>query len=156
MTSSIQSSCLNRRELEYLRAKDLVVGPMYIFFWTKKCSITLIMSFRTGLARIARRLAAKEDSALHVVRNDWSGVACQFWVNTIISLTVHCKWKIYQMNVTSVLLNGVLEEERYVNQPQDYEIKRQEDKVYRLKKALYGLKQASRAWYTKIDTYFFE
>lgn len=60
------------------------------------------------------------------------------------------------MNVTSVLLNGVLEEERYVNQPQDYEIKRQEDKVYRLKKALYGLKQASRAWYTKIDTYFFE
>jgi hypothetical protein len=40
-----------------------------------------------------------------------------------------------------------------VQQPPGYEIKGQEDKVYRLKKALYGLKQAPRAWYNRIDSY---
>ena len=39
-------------------------------------------------------------------------------------------------------------------QPQGYERKGEEYKVYRLKKALYGLKQAPRAWYSRIETYF--
>ena len=38
------------------------------------------------------------------------------------------------------ILNGILEEEVYVNQPPGYEIQGQEHKVYILKKALYGLK----------------
>ncbi|KAM1597014.1 hypothetical protein ACFX1R_033897 [Malus domestica] len=51
-------------------------------------------------------------------------------------------------------LNGVLEEEVYVEQPDGFVIKGSEDKVYKLHKALYGLKQAPRAWYSEIDTYF--
>ena len=46
------------------------------------------------------------------------------------------------MNVKFAFLNGTLEEEVYVEQVTRYEIKRKEDKVYKLKKALYGLKQA--------------
>ena len=57
------------------------------------------------------------------------------------------------MDVNSTFLNGNLEEEVYVEQPQGYEVPRQENKVYRLKKALYGLKQAPRAWYNRIDSY---
>ena len=56
----------------------------------------------------------------------------------------------------SAFLNGYLEEEVYVEQPQGYEVPGQEHKVYRLKKALYGLKQAPRAWYSRIDTYLIE
>jgi hypothetical protein len=43
-------------------------------------------------------------------------------------------------------LNGIMEEEVYVQQPSRYEIREHEEKVYRLKKSLYGLKHAPRAW----------
>ena len=51
------------------------------------------------------------------------------------------------MHVKSTFLNGILEEEIYVQQPPRYEVGGKEDKVYRLKKELYGLKQAPRAWH---------
>ena len=50
-------------------------------------------------------------------------------------------------------MNGYLEEDVYVEQPQGYEVSGQEHKVYRMKKALYSLKQAPRAWYSHIDSY---
>ena len=58
------------------------------------------------------------------------------------------------MDVKSAFLNGVLEEEAYIEQPLGYEVKGQEDKVLKLKKSLYGLKQAPRAWNNRIDKYF--
>nr|GEX72046.1 hypothetical protein [Tanacetum cinerariifolium] len=56
----------------------------------------------------------------------------------------------------SAFLNGLLEEEVYVEPPDGYVAKGQEGKVLRLKKALYGLKQAPHAWNTRIDKYFQE
>ena len=58
------------------------------------------------------------------------------------------------MDAKFSFLNGVLQEEVYIDQPQGYVKKNEENKVYRLKKALYGLKQALRAWYSRIDNYF--
>jgi hypothetical protein len=72
----------------------------------------------------------------------------------ILSIAAQKKWKIFQMDVKFDFLNGVLEEEVYVEQPPGYLQQGEEDKVFKLKKALYGLKQAPRAWYTRIDTYF--
>ncbi|KAM1810903.1 hypothetical protein ACFX12_027595 [Malus domestica] len=63
-------------------------------------------------------------------------------IRLLISLAAQNKWKIQQMDVKFAFLNGVLEEEVYIQQSSGYEIKAHEDKVLKLKKALYGLKQA--------------
>ena len=55
------------------------------------------------------------------------------------------------MDVNISLLNKVIEEEVYIEQPQGFEINQRETHVCRLKKALYGLKQAPRAWYARMD-----
>ncbi|KAI5348811.1 hypothetical protein L3X38_001698 [Prunus dulcis] len=73
---------------------------------------------------------------------------------TLVALAAHKNWKLYQLDVKSAFLNGVLEEEVYVDQPDGFVVKGSEDKVYKLHKALYGLKQAPRAWYGEIDTDF--
>ncbi|CAL8138498.1 unnamed protein product [Prunus armeniaca] len=75
-------------------------------------------------------------------------------IRTVLALAAQLKTKIYQLDVKSAFLNGELEEEVYVEQPQGYVEKGREDKVYRRRKALYGLKQAPRAWNNKIDHYF--
>ena len=60
----------------------------------------------------------------------------------IISQAVQFKWPIFQMDVKSAFLNGVLKEEVYLKQPPGYVKIGEENKVLKLKKALYGLKQA--------------
>eukprot|EP00253_Pinus_taeda_P032282 PITA_32282 len=77
-------------------------------------------------------------------------------VRAVLSIAAQNKWKVYQMDVKSTFLNGVLIEEVYIEQPLGYVKKGQEHKVCKLKKALYGMKQAPRAWYSRIDSYLQE
>nr|CAN65499.1 hypothetical protein VITISV_010671 [Vitis vinifera] len=74
-------------------------------------------------------------------------------IRILLALAAQMGWKIYQPDVKSAFLNGYLEEEIFVEQPEGFVVKGKEDKVYHLKKALYGLKQAPRAWYSRINAY---
>lgn len=71
----------------------------------------------------------------------------------VLAVSIENKWLFYQMDVKFIFLNGILEEEVYVNHPLGYEIYGQQYKVYNLKKALYSLKQEPRAWYHYINSY---
>jgi hypothetical protein len=59
-------------------------------------------------------------------------------------------WKLHQMDVKTTFLNGDIEEEIYIEQPNGFVIHEKESHVCRLKKALYGLKQAPSSWYARI------
>ena len=54
-------------------------------------------------------------------------------------------------DVKMTFLNGVVEEEVYVEQPLGFETRDRESHVCILKKSLYGLKQEPRTWYDRID-----
>jgi hypothetical protein len=57
------------------------------------------------------------------------------------------------MDVKTAFLNGVVEEEVYVEQPKGFEVGSRKTHVCRLRRALYGLKHAPQAWYSRIDSY---
>ena len=57
------------------------------------------------------------------------------------------------MDVKTTFLNGVIEEEVYIEQPQGFEVEDRWTHICKLKKAMYGLKQALRDWYGRIDNF---
>jgi len=74
-------------------------------------------------------------------------------IKILLSIACHLDFKLYQMDVKSAFLNGVLQEEVYVEQPKGFQDPHHPHHVYKLKKELYGLKQAPRPWYERLTTY---
>ena len=74
-------------------------------------------------------------------------------IRLVLALAAQNNWIVHQMDVKSAFLNGILQEEVYIDQPPGFIKKGEENKVCRLKRALYGLKQAPRAWYSRINGY---
>ena len=72
----------------------------------------------------------------------------------MLALSAQMGCKIHQMDVKTTFLNGKIEEEVYIEQPEGFEAFDRELHVCQLKRDLYGLKQAPHAWYTRIDNYF--
>jgi hypothetical protein len=80
-------------------------------------------------------------------------VARDTLIRTIISLATKMKWKLHQMDVKTTFLNGIIEEEVCIEQPQGFEVEDRKTHVCKLNKALYGLKEAPRAWYGRVDNF---
>ncbi|GKA86527.1 copia protein [Tanacetum coccineum] len=66
-------------------------------------------------------------------------------VRMFVAYAAHKNFTIYQMDVKTAFLNGQLEEEVFVSQPDRFVDTDFPNHNYRLKKALYDLKQAPRA-----------
>ncbi|GMF42168.1 unnamed protein product [Phytophthora fragariaefolia] len=61
--------------------------------------------------------------------------------------------EIHQMDVKTAFLNGYLEEEIYMVQPEGFTIPGKGHLVCKLLKSLYGLKQAPRVWYQSLSVF---
>ena len=72
-------------------------------------------------------------------------------IRVLIALATIRKLVIHQMDVKTAFLNGELEKEEYMKQPEGIVILGQEKKVCKLIRSLHGLKQASKQWHQKFD-----
>lgn len=75
-------------------------------------------------------------------------------IRTLLALAAQKKLEVHQMDVETAFLNGDLEEEIYMDQPDGF--KEDETLVCRLKKSLYGLKQSPRCWNKKLTNFLIE
>lgn len=71
-------------------------------------------------------------------------------IRLLLALASKQGWQVHHLDVKSAFLNGELQEEVYMSQPEGFVKEQQQNKVYRLFKALYGLRQAPRAWNARL------
>ncbi|GJQ90127.1 retrovirus-related pol polyprotein from transposon TNT 1-94 [Tanacetum coccineum] len=76
-------------------------------------------------------------------------------IRIFLAYAAHMNMIVYQMDVKTTFLNGIMREEVYVSQPDGFVDQDNPNHVYKLKKALYGLKQALRAWYDLLSKFLF-
>ena len=105
-----------------------------------------------SIDRHKARLVAKGFSQVEGIDFDetFAPVARLSSIRALLALGAHYDWEIHQMDVRTAFLNGDLDEEIYMAQPEGFVQRGQENLVCKLTKALYGLKQAGRQWYQKM------
>jgi hypothetical protein len=101
------------------------------------------------VTRNKARLVAKGYSQVEGLDFDetYAPVARLESIRKLLAYATYHGFKLYQMDVKSVFLNGPIKEEVYVEQPPGFKNSEYLNHVYKLSKTLYGLKQAPRAWY---------
>jgi hypothetical protein len=72
-------------------------------------------------------------------------------IRSLLAVVAAEHWELEMLDIKTAFLNGLLEEEVYVNHPPGYP-QGPPGTVLRLHKSLYGLKQAPRAWHQCLDT----
>ncbi len=135
-------------ELSILPTGRKSVGCKWVFRTKRDASGEIV--------RHKARLVAKGYSQVAGVDFDetFAPVAKFITIRCILAIGAAMDWEIHQMDVKTAFLNGVLEVEIYMDQPEGFVQKGKEHLVCKLKKALYGLKQSPRAWYHRIDSFF--
>ncbi|RWR92156.1 Gag-protease-integrase-RT-RNaseH polyprotein [Cinnamomum micranthum f. kanehirae] len=119
------------------------VGCKWVFKTKRDC--------KGNIERHKARLVAKGFNQKEGIdyTETFSPVSRKDSLRIVMALVAHYDLELHQMDVKTAFLNGDLEEEVYMCQPEGFIIEDQEDMVCKLKKSIYGLKQASRQWYLK-------
>ena len=81
----------------------------------------------------------------------YSPVARLTTIRVLLSLAASHGLLVHQMDVKTAFLNGELDEEIYMDQPDGFIVEGQEGKVCKLLNSLYVLKQALKQWHEKFD-----
>ena len=68
-----------------------------------------------------------------------------------IMLAIATFYEIWQMDVKTAFLNGLLKEELYMMQPEGFVNLKGANKICKLQQSIYGLVQASRSWNIHFD-----
>ncbi|GJT16659.1 retrotransposon protein, putative, ty1-copia subclass [Tanacetum coccineum] len=72
-------------------------------------------------------------------------------IRILIAISPFYDYEIWQMDVKTVFLNGYLDEDIYMVQPEGFVDTKYPKKLCNLQRSIYGLKQASRSWNKRFD-----
>ncbi|KAL0307463.1 UNVERIFIED_CONTAM: Retrovirus-related Pol polyprotein from transposon RE2 [Sesamum angustifolium] len=72
-------------------------------------------------------------------------------IRIMLAIAAWYDYEIWQMDVKTAFLNGFVEEEIYMDQPEGFTVVGEEQNVYHLQRSIYCLKQASRSWNIRFD-----
>nr|GEX32626.1 retrovirus-related Pol polyprotein from transposon TNT 1-94 [Tanacetum cinerariifolium] len=86
----------------------------------------------------------------------FASVARMEAIRIFLAYAAHKSFTVFQMDVKTAFLHGLLKEDVYVCQPKGFIDVDHPSHVFKLKKALYGLKQAPRAWYDELSTFLLQ
>ncbi|GJZ53694.1 retrovirus-related pol polyprotein from transposon TNT 1-94 [Tanacetum coccineum] len=134
-------------EFERLKVWKLVPIPDRAMIISLKWIFKVKLNEYGGVLKNKARLVTKgyrqekeidfEESFAHVVLIEA--------IRIFLAYAAHKNMVVFQMDVKTAFLNGILKEEVYVSQPEGFVNQENPNHVFRLKKAHYGLKQAPRA-----------
>ncbi|GKF22629.1 retrotransposon protein, putative, ty1-copia subclass [Tanacetum coccineum] len=99
------------------------------------------------------RLVAKGHTQTYGIdyEETFSHVADIRAIRILIAIAAYYDYEIWQMDVKTAFLNGRLDEDIYMDQPEGYVDPNYPNGVCKLQRAIYGLKQASRQWNKRFD-----
>ncbi|KAK8547551.1 hypothetical protein V6N12_031688 [Hibiscus sabdariffa] len=94
------------------------------------------------------QLVAKGFRQIHGIDYDetFSPVAMFKSIRILLAIAAFHDYEIWQMDVKTAFLNGKLEEDVYMTQPEGFVTPENAGMVCKLQRSIYGLKQASRSW----------
>ncbi|GJR23311.1 putative ribonuclease H-like domain-containing protein [Tanacetum coccineum] len=142
-------------EFDRLEVWELVPRPIYVMVialkWIYKVKLDEYGDVLKNKARLVAKGYRQEEGI--DFEESFAPVARIEAIRIFIANAATKNMIIYQMDVKTAFLNGDLQEEVFVSQPEGFEDQDNPTHVYRLKKALYGLKQAPRAWYDTLSKF---
>ncbi|GJY99623.1 retrovirus-related pol polyprotein from transposon TNT 1-94 [Tanacetum coccineum] len=142
-------------EFERLEVWELVPRPDKVMVITLKWIYKVKLDELGGILKNKARLVARgyrQEEGINF-EESFAPVARLDAIRIFLAYAAHMNMIVYQMDVKTAFLNGILREEVYVSQPDGFVDQDNPNHVYKLKKALYGLKQAPRAWYDLLSKF---
>nr|GEZ27715.1 retrovirus-related Pol polyprotein from transposon TNT 1-94 [Tanacetum cinerariifolium] len=142
------------REFDLLQVWELVHQLDYVMIITLKWIYKVKLDEYDNVLKNKAQLVAKgyrQEEGIDF-EESFAAVARIEAIRIFIANAANKNMTIYQMDVKTAFLNGELNEEVYVSQPEGFVDLDHPTHVCHLKNALYGLKQAPRSWYQASPT----
>nr|GFA37693.1 retrovirus-related Pol polyprotein from transposon TNT 1-94 [Tanacetum cinerariifolium] len=142
-------------EFERLEVWELIPRPDQVMVITLKWIYKVKLEELGGILKNKARLVARGYHQEEGIDFEelFALVARLEAIRIFLAYAAYRNMVVYQMDVKTAFLNGNLQEEVYVSQPDGFVDPDNPNHVYKLKKALYGLKQASRTWYDMLSSF---
>nr|GEX60469.1 retrovirus-related Pol polyprotein from transposon TNT 1-94 [Tanacetum cinerariifolium] len=141
-------------EFERLKVWELVPRPYKVMVITLKWIYKVKLDELGGILKNKARLVARcyrQEEGINF-EESFAPVARLEAIRIFLAFAAHMNMVIYQMDVKTTFLNGIMGVEVYVCQSDDFVDPDNPNHVYKQNKALYGLKQAPRAWYDMLSS----